>query len=69
MTPRPKKYPSTSERTKAYQKRLQAAGKRRVCVWLEEERANALKDLAKKEGISMAELIDQWIVSATEVEG
>lgn len=69
MSPRKRVHGSDAEKQAAFAKRQQERGRRRLCLWVEEGRAEALKGLAEREGRSMAELLEEWIDSVTTAGG
>ncbi|GAB6044390.1 hypothetical protein [Endothiovibrio diazotrophicus] len=66
MTPRKKQYGTPTEGQRAYEDRLKAAGKRRVCLWVSEEAAGYLKMLAADRSQTQGEVVEALIQAEAE---
>jgi hypothetical protein len=66
MTPRKKQYSTRSEQQRAYEQRLQEAGKRRVCLWLGDDTIDKLARLAEAKETDRGAVIEALVTKARE---
>ncbi|MFO7593442.1 MAG: hypothetical protein R6X15_05285 [Pseudomonadota bacterium] len=62
MTPRKKQHSTEADKQKAWTERQQQAGRRRVCVWLSNTTADALKARAMAAGQTQGELLEALLL-------